>query len=87
MASGYIDHNSKGWTLNSMNKLKQLVEDGGTEVKPEWQENLICVITGPTFDVAVYCHSQEVFKVLNQPDKILGWLTHPKAKELSGFKD
>lgn len=86
--SYYVDRNSKGHTLNTLYKAKQLVEDGGTEVEPAFQENLICVISNAHFDAAAYCHNEEEFKRFNMSDgRIKTWVVHPNAKELCDYKD
>jgi hypothetical protein len=88
--SAYIDINSKGVTLNSRYKVDQLVADGATVVeKPIWQENLICVINNPTFDIAIHCYSEEVFNSIKKEGKDIfcTWLIHPYAKLLSGIKE
>lgn len=83
----YIDHNSKGVTLNSMYKAKQLIEDGAVEVEPKWQENLICVASNPLFDAAIYCHNEAEFDMCKFNDgRYKIWLTHPLAKKLSGYE-
>lgn len=87
--NGYIDINSKGVTLNSRYKVEQLIKDGATEVKkPQWQDNLVCVIQNPTFDVAVHCYTEEIFNSLKKADSpFVTWLIHPHAKIMSGCKE
>lgn len=86
MPSGYIDHRLSGETLYSRDKFEQLLEDGATEVEGTYQKDLICIITNPSFDVAVYCYDEEVFNVIKQKDPVfLRWLTHPKARELANM--
>ena len=83
----YIDRNSKGFTLDSRYKADQLILDGGKLAEAKWQENLIGVITNPTFDIAVYCYSEEVFNTLNSGGngRIMTWITHPQARELANM--
>jgi len=84
----YINQNSKGENLPSSGKAKALVNDGAKIVKPEFQPNLICVVENGFFDAAGYCYSKEEFIDFNYPGdyRPKTWLTHPLAKELSGYK-
>lgn len=84
--NGYIDILKNGTTMNSRYKVEQLIKDGAIVVeRPIWQDNLICVIVNPTFDVAVHCHTEEIFNALKRDDSpFVTWLIHPHAKLMSG---
>lgn len=82
----YINTDSKGNVLRPLEFVKHLVEDGAMIVTPEWQENLICVIENNAFDAAGYCYSENEFEHFKEEDgRHKTWLTHPLAKQLSGF--
>ncbi len=83
----YIDENSKGERLNPHLKAQQLINDGAKRVNPEWQENLICVVENGLFDAAAYCYSEMEFDEFNDvmDSRRRTWITHPMAKELSGY--
>jgi len=86
--NGYIDIDNQGVTLNSRYKIEQLVKNGAIVIEqPIWQENLICVITNPTFDIAIHCYSEEIFNsIKNDGQKIFcTWLIHPDAGLMSGI--
>jgi len=82
----YINQNSEG--VNLTNKVLDLTLDGGHLTDNSFKENLICIINNGTCTAAAYIHSEEEFNEFNDPSdhRPKTWLTHPKAKELSGYK-
>lgn len=85
----YVNVDSKKNNLPVKGKVVALINDGAKIVEPEpFVENLICVVDNNIFEAAAYCYS------INERDAFLYdgtnrqkiWLTHPKAKELSGYK-
>lgn len=81
----YINTNSKGEELAPNSKALQLVADGAKIVKPEWQENLVCVVENGFFDAAGYCFNEKEFlHFLNDGSgRPKTWLVHPMAKDLA----
>jgi hypothetical protein len=63
----YINETTKGKTLDSQGKIKDLLEDGAKIVKAEFQPNLICVVDNGMFQAAGYCYSKEEFEEFNNP--------------------
>ena len=82
----YINENSKGEILGNFDKAEKLIKDGAKIVKPEFQENLICVVENPTFDAAAYAFSEQEFEYFKKDDRHKTWLVHTEAKKLSGYE-
>ena len=83
----YINEDSKGNPLPTVNKKTALLNDGATETDSTFKENLICLVDNGMFEAAGYCYSQEERDVFARPDgRNKKWFTHPLAKELSGYK-
>jgi hypothetical protein len=82
----YINQNSKGEMLPARGKAKALLLDGATIVKPEFQENLVCVVNNGLFEAAGYCYDMEEFLAWCDPEdyKPKVWLIYDHAKELAG---
>lgn len=88
----YINVNSKGAGLPSLNKAIALVNDGavilhyGTTV-PEslkFQENLVCVVENGLFDAAGYCYSESEFNQWKIADgRYKTWLYYKYAESLA----
>lgn len=85
----YINKDSRGTSLDSNSKVKQLLDDGAEIVSgDEFVPNLICVIDNSIFQAAGYCFSEREYEAFKEPDgRRRTWLTHPKAAELAGYKN
>jgi hypothetical protein len=83
----YINKTSKGVELPNAHKADYLILDGATEVKAEFQPNLICVIENGPFDAAGFIYSKQEFEYFTDPrdNRPKRWLVHPKAAELAGY--
>jgi hypothetical protein len=83
----YIQSTSKNQPLANKKKAEALIADGATVVEPIYQPNLICVVENGAFDAAGYCYSQSEFEAfLDDDGRKKTWLTHPDARELSGYE-
>lgn len=86
----YLNEDSKGNQLPAKGKAKALINDGAVILStPEFVENLVCVVENAFFDAAGYCFSEHEFDIFknDQSGRRKTWLTHPLAKELSGYKE
>lgn len=83
----YINKDSKGNKLPSLDKVHHLIQDGAVLVAyPKFQPNLICVVENGYFDAAAYCYSEDEFRAFIRFDgRAKTWLIHPKAAEISDY--
>lgn len=92
----YINKDSKGNDLPAKGKFQALIDDGGTVVSTNmaggassgFKDNLICVASNGPFDAAGLAYDQNEYRAMSDPNdwRPKRWLTHPKAKELAGYK-
>lgn len=85
----YINQNSKGVQLPARGKAKVLLEDGAILVAPEFQPNLVCVVSNGPFDAAGYCYNEREFNDWTDPNdrRLKIWLVYEHARLLSGYED
>lgn len=87
----YISKDSKGTPLPVHGKANALLADGGqlTDGK-EFVPNLVCVADRYTHDAAIYLYSHREYEHIRKSnegeEECVVWLTHPSAKELSGYE-
>jgi hypothetical protein len=81
----YINQNSKGEWLPATGKGRKLMEDGAIIVRPEFRENLVCVVSNGLFEAVGYCFSEKEFEVWSDPGdkRPKMWLLYEHAKELA----
>lgn len=92
----YINQDSNGKALPTKGIFKALIEDGGSEIETNFaggassgfKENLVCVVNNGNYEAAGYCYDIDEYRAFSDPNdfRLKRWLTHPKAKELSGYK-
>ena len=85
----YIDIISTGEVLPSVGKAEGLIMDGAEELEgtPEFQPDLVCVVSNMFFDAAMYVHSQKEYDFITSEEgyRTKVWLVYPHAAEMSGF--
>lgn len=84
----YVNQDSKGNILPSKGKVQALVNDGATILeKPEFTENLVCVVDNGAFEAAAFAYDYEEFNrfMRGRYDRPWTWLIYPHAAELSGY--
>lgn len=91
----YINTDSKGKELPSKGKFAALIADGGTEIPTNMSggsskgfiPDLVCIISNGAFDAAGYAYDEREYRDMSDPNdfRLKRWLTHPKAKKLSGY--
>jgi len=81
----YINTNSKGEVLPTINKAKELIKDGAKMVSDEkFLENMVCVVENAWFDAAAYAYSEKEFLLFKEPDgRKKTWLIYPLAPKLA----
>lgn len=83
----YINENSKGEFIGTVDKEKKLIEDGAVIIQEpkEWIEGLVCVVKNGLFDAAGYAYCESEMNYFKNPSDTRKkvWLYYIHAKELA----
>lgn len=83
----YINENSKGEFIGTVDKEKKLIEDGAVIIQEpkEWIEGLVCVVKNGLFDAAGYAYNEFEMHCFKDPSDVRRkiWLQYKHAKELA----